>query len=338
MARRYRDIIHRYYKDLFYLEHVVGLGYGMKEKNGRKLDEEAIVVLVDKKVPEASLRSKDMIPQKMENYETDVIEIGDIQLLNMRTQRMRPAQPGISIGHYKISAGTMGALVIDKDTGEPMILSNNHVLANITNGHDNRSEIKDPILQPGTYDGGKKESDVIGHLHRFIPIKRGGDKPTCQLAIAFERLINLFLHTLRPDYNLKLYKESYGNLVDCALAKPVNNDVVSNNILGLGKIRGVVDPEVGMKIKKSGRTSGITKGKIKLTSTTIQVRMSPSEVAVFHDQFVTEPMSEPGDSGSLVVNEDNDAVGLLFAGSEKATVCNWIKYVLDALKVKFQGE
>ncbi len=338
MAKRYRDLIHRYYKDLFYLKHVVGLGYGRKEKNGSKTDKEAIVVLVDKKVPARKLSSKDIVPQMMENYETDVVEIGDIQLLNSRTQRMRPASPGISIGHYKISAGTLGALVVDKDSGQPMILSNNHVLANITNGHDNRSKINDPILQPGTYDGGKKEEDVIAHLEKFIPVYRRGDKPTCQVAIAFERIVNSFLHILRPDYNLKLYKENRGNLVDCALAKPVNNSQVSNEIMGIGKVKGVVDPEVGMVVKKSGRTSGITKSKIKLTSTTIQVRMSPSEVAVFHDQFVTEPMSKPGDSGSLVVNEDNAAVGLLFAGSEKATVCNWIKYVLDALEVKFRGE
>ena len=338
MAKRYRELIYRYYRDLFYLDHVVGLGYGKKEKNGRTTDKEAIVVLVDKKVPDHKLSSKDVVPGMMEEYETDVLEIGDIQLLNTRTQRMRPACPGISIGHYKISAGTLGAVVEDKNSGQTMILSNNHVLANITNGHDKRAEINDPILQPGTYDGGKKDNDIIGNLERFIPVYRRGDKPTCQVAIAFERFVNSFLHILRPDYNLKLYKENRGNLVDCALAKPANKNQVSNEIMGIGEVKGVVDPEVGMKVKKSGRTSGITTGKIKLTSTTIQVRMSPSEVAIFHDQFVTEPMSKPGDSGSVVVNEDNAAVGLLFAGSDKATVCNWIKYVLDALEVKFQGE
>ncbi len=335
---RYKEVIYRYYKDLFYLDHVVGIGYGIKEKEGRETGEKAIIVLVDKKVPMEKLSSKNIIPRQMENYETDVIEIGNIELLNMRTQKMRPARPGVSIGHYQISAGTLGAIVFDRENGEPLILSNNHVLANITNGQDNRAKIDDAILQPGTYDGGKKEEDVIGHLYRYIPIHRGGDNPTCEVAIAFERLINSFLHVLRPDYNLKLYKDNRGNLVDCALAKPVNKKVVNNDILGIGKITGVADPEVDMLVRKSGRTSGVTESKIKLTSATIQVRMSPSEVAVFHDQFITEPMSQPGDSGSIVVNKNNEAVGLLFAGSEKATVCNWIKYVLDALKVEIQGE
>jgi hypothetical protein len=36
---------------------------------------------------------------------------------------------GVSIGHYKGTAGTAGCLVKDKKTGEILILSNAHVLA-----------------------------------------------------------------------------------------------------------------------------------------------------------------------------------------------------------------
>ncbi len=50
--------------------------------------------------------------------ETDVVEIGEVRLLT-RTGRVRPAPPGVSIGHPKITAGTFGALVKDADTGEP---------------------------------------------------------------------------------------------------------------------------------------------------------------------------------------------------------------------------
>ena len=46
-------------------------------------------------------------------------------------------------------------------------------------------------------------------------------------------------------------------------------------------------------------------------------------------------MSMPGDSGSLVLTEDNFAVGLLFAGSEQATMLNNIEYVLDRLNITF---
>ncbi|MFW5991790.1 MAG: hypothetical protein ACOCQN_01200 [Halanaerobiaceae bacterium] len=333
---RYRELIYRYYNDLFKLDHVVGVGYGVKERKGEKTAERAIVVLVDKKVPKKKLSPGDIIPQAVGDYQTDVIEVGDIQLLNTRTQRMRPAQPGVSIGHYKVSAGTLGAVVRDRNSGLPLILSNNHVLANIAGNNNDRAKIGDPILQPGAYDGGNESSDVIGHLERYIPIvKEDNEIPGCPLARAFERLLNSFLHLVRPDYKLKLVKSSYGNLVDCAVAKPVNKNDINPEILEVGSISGVDRPEPGMKIKKSGRTSGLTVGLIKTIYTTIQVKMSETETAVFHNQFVTGPISAAGDSGSLVLDEDNRAVGLLFAGSDKATVCNWIEYVLAELDVEF---
>jgi hypothetical protein len=46
-------------------------------------------------------------------------------------------------------------------------------------------------------------------------------------------------------------------------------------------------------------------------------------------------MSEPGDSGSLILSEDNYAIGLLFAGSDKATVINRIETVFEQLNVTF---
>ncbi len=87
--------------------------------------------------------------------ETDVIEIGRVRLME-RAVKMRPALPGSSIGHYKISAGTFGVVVRDKNSGEKLILSNNHILANGSNGSDGRASVGDAILQPGPYDGGKQ--------------------------------------------------------------------------------------------------------------------------------------------------------------------------------------
>ncbi len=337
MGNKAKKLIYRYHQDLLKLENVVGVGYGIREKGGNKTGEDAIVVLVDRKLPSEKLRSRDLIPQTMEDYRTDVIEIGEIQFLNnnLRTSRMRPALPGVSIGHYKITAGTLGAIVRDKNTGKPLILSNNHVLANITNGRDNRSSIGDAILQPGTYDGGSKPKDVIGHLERFIPIERGyGNRPTCPIANTLEKLANFTLHLIKPDYELKFFKNGEGNLVDCAVASPINNKVIGTKIVEIGEIKGTKEPEVGMKVKKSGRTSGITRGKVKVINSTIEVKMTENESAIFHDQFIVDPISKPGDSGSLVVDENNNAVGLLFAGSDKATVCNWIEYVMDELDIE----
>nr|WP_201767350.1 hypothetical protein [Sporomusa ovata] len=63
--------------------------------------------------------------------------------------------------------------------------------------------------------------------------------------------------------------------------------------------------------------------------------MSNQKYGIFTDQILAGPMSMPGDSGSLVLTNDNYAVGLLFAGSERATMFNKIQHVLDKLDICF---
>ncbi|MFW6287304.1 MAG: hypothetical protein ACOC2J_00970 [bacterium] len=307
MEKAYKKILARYRNKMLPLNHVVGVGYGKKMKHNRKTDEDSIVILVDKKIPEDQLDIKDLVPGKLGPLKTDVQEVGTLELLSTpRNQRYRPAPGGVSIGHYRISAGTLGGIVKDKKTGEPLILSNNHVLANITNGRDGRAKKGDPILQPGTYDKGMENEDVIGYLERYIPLKPAKS-------------------VFNPAYNI----------VDCAVAKPVNQDAIEDNILGIGTIKGIKDPEIDMKVMKSGRTTGVTEGTIRAIDSTVNVNIDDSKQAVFTDQIVTSPLSQGGDSGSLVLDEDRNAVGLLFAGSNQATVCNKIKNVMNRLDVDF---
>lgn len=331
----YNKIIDRYKDSLLKKENVIGVGYGIKEKRAQRTGEEAVVVLVKEKKPAHKINKKDMIPQALNSIKTDVIEIGEIHFLQQRTVKARPAQPGMSIGHYKISAGTLGGVVKDKRSAQTMILSNNHVLANISNGKDNRAKKGDLILQPGAYDDGKEPDDVIAYLERFVPVHRGEAEPECKIAVAVEKLANFVIHFLRPNYNFKLLKQGKNNTVDCALARPVSNDVINSSIIEIGKVNGTGEAEVDMKVQKSGRTSGYTTGKVVAVNTTVTVNISENETATFEDQFVTTPISKAGDSGSLVLDMNNNVVGLLFAGSEKATVCNRIENVMKELSIEF---
>ena len=63
--------------------------------------------------------------------------------------------------------------------------------------------------------------------------------------------------------------------MDCAVAKPVNNEVVENSILEIGKIKGVGEAEIGMTIVKSGRTTGLTESRIRAIDSTVRVRLDP---------------------------------------------------------------
>lgn len=315
-------------------DNVVGVGRGFKIKDGKHTDKPAVIVLVKKKLPESDLRRGEKIPPKIYDIDTDVIEVGDLRLLN-RTEYVRPAPPGVSIGHYKISAGTFGAVVKDRRTKKPLILSNNHVLANSSDGQDGRCKIGDPIYQPGPYDGGT-EKQIIGYLERFVPILREYALSSCPKAAALERVSNNFIQMFRPHYRMSLFKKtSVDNIVDAALARPVSEDLITSEILGLGRVKGVKEAESGMKLVKSGRTTSINNAVVKAEAATLKINMGDNEEVVFTDQIVTSPMANPGDSGSLVLDENNNAVGLLFAGSASSTIVNRIQNVMDLLDVEF---
>ncbi|MEW6662691.1 MAG: hypothetical protein ACOY9Y_15650 [Bacillota bacterium] len=327
-------LLQRHTAHLMNLPNVVGVGRGTKTVRGEDTGRTAVVVLVEKKVPEKELARGQRIPKLLGETPTDVLEVGEIRLLN-RTGYSRPAYPGMSIGHYKSSAGTFGALVKDRRTGQPLILSNNHVVANATDGYDANARIGDPVLQPGAYDGGTMEQ-VVGYLERYIPLRREYASARCRTAKAAEKIVNQVLRLIWRNYRIALQKGvPYDNLVDAAVVRPVSLEAVGSEILEVGKIKGVAEAQNGMRVKKSGRSSGLTTGTVQVTRATLTVTISGNQKGMFADQFVTTGMSKGGDSGSLVLDMNNNAVGLLFAGSDTKTVCNRIQNVMDMLQIDF---
>lgn len=295
---------------LLALPQVIGVGLGFKEVGGIKTGQEAIMILVKRKVPSGQLEKHQLVPKMINGVVTDVIEVGKVKaysgvnsavVLQNSASRMRPAAPGVSMGHYRVTAGTFGAVVYDKNNGQALILSNNHILANSSNGRDLRAKIGDSILQPGAIDGGRTSNDVIARLKRYVALTEYPNK----------------------------------NTVDCALAQPLSHDLIVPDVIGIGKILGVVSPQLGMEVKKSGRTTGLTSGQIRAVNVTLNVSYGRGRTLRFDNQILTTNMSAGGDSGSLVVEKANNAVGLLFAGSDQGTLLNPIQKVLDLLNVEF---
>ncbi|MCK5646673.1 MAG: hypothetical protein KAH97_07820, partial [Anaerolineales bacterium] len=64
---------------LLKLENVVGVGIGLRKKDGIYTDEVALVVMVKKKMLEIELAQADLIPQELEGVEVDVQEIGEVR-------------------------------------------------------------------------------------------------------------------------------------------------------------------------------------------------------------------------------------------------------------------
>ncbi|HOV79126.1 MAG TPA: hypothetical protein PK728_03400 [Bacillota bacterium] len=332
---RYFKALNKTRGRLLELKNVVGVGVGYKHVGEEVTGEPAFIVYVEKKLPPSDLSRKHIVPRKIDGLDTDVIEIGPVRMLGVRTARERPCQPGVSIGHYLSTAGTLGAVVRDRSTKELMVLSNNHVLANGSSVQEVRAKPGDAILQPGPYDGGTAK-DRIGTLHRYVPIVKNKAQSDCPVASAVAKAGTRMLKLVKQDYEIRFYKNYIAeNTVDCALAKLDSSDVVRPTILEIGDVTGVSEVKPGQKVLKSGRTTGVTSGVVKSTSTTLQVEMKEDEKVWFSDQVVADLASQPGDSGSLVVSEDLKVVGLLFAGSDKLTVFNRITNVIEKLGIEF---
>ncbi len=442
---------------------VVGVGVGFKNAKGATTGELSVVVLVEQKKPLAALSAEDVIPKEIEGMRTDVYEVGFLRAYQLPDPplppdpfqppgnqpppgsptpptlplqppnlpeadprgRFRPIIPdGVSIGHYKVTAGTLGTMVKDRATGDRLILSNNHVLAN-----GNEAQIGDAILQPGAIDGGEMPSDVVAQLERFIPLRfvddpvtspnpptpippnppmpptnptnppldpnqpptnpptgptnptnpppplpypdSGGVKPSPQGCASLLGIVAGIVNfvakvsgaatrmsvtpaasaastsALNAPVGPRSFPASTANIgagalvpenrVDCALARPTNPDMFSDEIPHIGIISETKAPTLGMKVRKYGRTSGYTEGTITLLNATVNVGYSTStgpRTARLVGQVITEPLSQGGDSGSLICDAtENKAVGLLFAGSDLATIFTPIDTVLSALNI-----
>lgn len=305
---------------------VIGVGVGTKWRNGQPTGEPALVVLVTQKLERDQLSETDLVPAQVEGMQTDVLAIGypiagGGEPLAVAPQslarRIRPAEGGYSVGHVRITAGTIATCVYDilpggavsppsHGLGSPpryYILSNNHVLAN-----SNDANLGDPILQPGPFDGGTDPADRIARLSRFIPITFDPPVPRAQ----------------------------HQNLVDAAVAAGEFHDL-DREIYWIGYVRGwrrKANVTVGTIVQKTGRTTNYTTGRITAINATVDVGYGGGRVARFIDQIVTTNISAGGDSGSLVTTLDGVAVGLLFAGSSVATIVNQIENVRSLLRVE----
>ncbi len=342
--------------DLLRRRGVVGVAIGYRNYKEQVTDQLAMAVLVEKKKPVEALSADDLIPPDVHGARTDVVEIGRLEALATNPRnRFRPNIPaGVSIGHYMVTAGTLGAVVFDRNTGEPLLLSNNHVLAN-----SNEAEIGDAILQPGPTDHGVRPDDVVAKLHRFEMLRfynESGQTPTppkttpplfppggCDIAELWVTVGNALSKLSGSSKRLATVQAPkaqidsapiYANRVDAALARPINPMLFQQTIAEIGRPNGTKLAQIGMMIRKHGRTTGYTEGNVTLMNATVDVSYSENLQARFAGQVIATPISQGGDSGALIMERDSlKAVGLLFAGSRRATIFTPIQTVLDVMEI-----
>ncbi|GAB4269386.1 MAG: hypothetical protein Kow0080_12940 [Candidatus Promineifilaceae bacterium] len=155
---------------------VTAVDLGFKWQAGEMTRKLAIRVHVTQKKPIADLTPEELFPKEVDGVEVDIIEANygiqtapdsgsPVQLetaAHGRSDRFENIPIGVSIGSPLVSAGTLGAKVIDNKNGDEMVLSNWHILAGGLGAAVGLS-----IWQPGGLDGGG-EADKFAELTRWV--------------------------------------------------------------------------------------------------------------------------------------------------------------------------
>ena len=123
-------------------KNITSIGIGYKIKNNKVTKELSVQFTVGRKVAPEDIEALESvsIPDKLEiegvEVPTDVIERNykpnakriAVREATQRKVAVDPVVPGVSIGHWSVSAGTAGCVVYDSTNGLPYMLSNWHVL------------------------------------------------------------------------------------------------------------------------------------------------------------------------------------------------------------------
>jgi hypothetical protein len=204
--------------------------------------------------------------------------------------------------------GTIGFKV--RDNTNPRVvgwISNAHVVANQTNLCPDATLAGTPEYQPGLIDTLCIPDHNIGFLNRIAPINfAGGD-----------------------------------TLVDAGYVQSSDSEI-SSTILNLGpQVNNVVPAFIGQTVQKDGRTTACTVGTVAGINMTVLVLYDCGLPAMYTNNVMITPLAPspafglPGDSGSPIVDPDNNAVALLYAGDPTTGVAFGLPMasVLSALNV-----
>lgn len=143
------------------------------------------------------------------------------------------------------------------------------------------------------------------------------------------------------DTVAKLSRDAMSSGLDAAVAELTGSRQLINDQFGLKPVKGVGWAQLGMEVVKSGRRTGVTRGRVTAVEGTARMNYSGvnrliRNVVTIEPRLALKQVSAGGDSGSLWLQEETmHAVGLHFAGGdhpERALAID-MQPILDALNV-----
>lgn len=295
------------------LPHVTDVGLGLRRVKGRLTQELAVVVHVDQKRPEAELGKSAIVPKLVGNLRTDVTEEldpayffpGDGPPLPEDRTRVRPLLSGVSLSTSPDHAGTLGFFARRNSDNKPVLVSNYHVLYRDRGLLDITGETHEALQPPRGSD--TRVGDVIdgaigGSVDAaFALLDEEGSSCCCQAPIKHEN-------------------------------KTRNTETGSAN--NAVQMTGIRRAQVNDLVTKTGRTTDKTLGRIVNVNKAVNGAVDYSDFdlpagasfnfdnlimivtwdPVANDFDDTVDFGQSGDSGSAVVNEAGEIVGLYCLG------------------------
>lgn len=309
--KKIEKIKNKYALDLLKKRGVVCVRTGNKVKFDFDTGKKCIKVLVEKKKDKKVIAEKDLVPVDINGVLTDVEEM-DMPKAFSSVDRMtyRPLSAGCEISPKGVGfVGTLGNFFyrtkISNDNGfvgylakwvlpkswlkhfklktdiEVLCGTNLHVAAPYS---VLESPIGTKIVQPGGSHGSK-----IGEVIAYGEISEDGF-----------------------------------NEFDEAIIRIYENLELNEDIIQVGKIKGISNPKIGTKVKKYGRTTGYTEGTITDTGVFMNIDFGLDGIISFKDLVEvssngSDSFSDSGDSGSAIVDENNNLIARLNSGNGRFT-------------------
>lgn len=331
-------------QDLLKIPNVLAVGIGLKESNNQFTDEIAYRVFVKEKKDLASLKSDEIIPKTINNIKTDVIvpyhpQNRPYQYPVCGTERLtqtkhRPLKAGILISKSSLPGGTLGWFGTLLSDDSKVILSNEHVLYGTSLPIDtSQRKTAQPVLGEISHccccECGSE--DVVGTT--IIGIQNVNSAPWVDCAIT----------RINPEFvNDIVYQ--------------ISNDATSEVL----SVSGTNQAVVGERVRKIGARSGYTQGIVVHVGDAAVAGTDPAgnTITIISQQVLIIPhtdetyqinyegtckfaFSNHGDSGSVILNDSDEIVALLYSGDAEhntvdVTFANNIQNVLDAFAANGQ--
>ncbi len=277
------------------------LGLDIDDLSGDTLEDRIISLLTLLRHRDEVGRLVNLIAKYRPDLDLSFYQSGPIDL----TQRVRPAGAGASVGNGRGGVATLGCLVASRHNPDDI-----YILCDGSGLFAGGLADGDPVVQPGTADGGQFPNDLIGFVSDFVLPSAGSSSGPFNLSAA---------------------------LVSIRDTKEVSPELPDGNFL-----QDDTEAAVGQKISGFSRSNGKVSGKILSVDASVAVpwvfENGEQQEVEFQGLIETNPIMVAGDSGIVIFDDQHRPVGIGFAGSPEASLFFPIDRILDYFEVDIVTE